>query len=73
MRGLRCGKRRTTYDAVKTFTEALQQLQQLPNPDADLASFVLRKRIGYTLLLLERALRKDFSTADLLRASTWYV
>jgi len=64
--GFALWKAQRDTEAVKTFTEALQQLQQLPNPDADLASFVLRKRIGHTLLWLERALRKDFNIADLL-------
>ena len=43
----------------------MQQLQQLPNPDADLASFVLRKRIGHTLLWLERTLRGGVTADDL--------
>lgn len=44
-------------ESINLFVEVLQGLEQLPDPEKDLASFTLRKMVGYILLWIANSLR----------------
>jgi tetratricopeptide (TPR) repeat protein len=45
-------------ESINLFVEVLQGLEQLPDPEKDLASFTLRKMVGHVLLWIENSLRE---------------